>query len=211
MTLHTMGKGRALAGLMLGLALSQNGGAQQSVPGSGPAAELKPNPMTALRDFEGPDKDDYELGRGDEISIDFGGRPELNSKRIVGPDGRISIAPAGSIVVADKTREQAAQAIAAAMSTYYSWLSVTVGVDKYTSNRVLLLGAVDHPGIIRFDQRPTLLEVLTQGGGMRRAERREQRRLDHRTGAYGAGYAGALRDLSRHRQGDVGRPERAAR
>ena len=119
-----------------------------------------------MREFEGSADDDYQLGRGDEISIDFGGRPEMSSKRIVGPDGRITIAPAGSILVADKTREQASQAIAQAMSPYYAWLSVTVGVDKYTSNRVLLLGAVEHPGVITFDQRPTLLEVLTRGGGL---------------------------------------------
>jgi polysaccharide export outer membrane protein len=160
--------GRALAGLMLGLALVGHGSAQQSgaQQTATPAPELKQNPLMALRDFEGPVQDDYELGRGDEISIDFSGRPELNSKRTVGPDGRITIAPAGSILVADKTREQAAQAIANAMSSYYSWLSVTVGVDRYTSNRVLVLGAVDHPGVIKFDQAPTLLEVLTQGGGL---------------------------------------------
>ena len=119
-----------------------------------------------MREFEGSADEDYQLGRGDEIAVDFGGRPELNSKRIVGPDGRITIAPAGSILVSDRTREQAAQAVSKAMSPYYSWLSVTVGVDKYTSNRVLLLGAVEHPGIITFDQRPTLLEVLTRGGGL---------------------------------------------
>jgi polysaccharide export outer membrane protein len=162
MMLREMGRARALAGLMVCLAFAPRGGAQQdaSMP------DLKPNPLAALRDFEGSSEEDYQLGRGDEISIDFGGRPELNGKRIVGPDGRITIAPAGSILVADKTREQAAQAIAAAMTSYYSWLSVTVGVDKYTSNRVLLLGAVDHPGVLTFDQRPTLLEVLTRGGGL---------------------------------------------
>jgi len=41
-----------------------------------------------------------------------------------------------------------------------------VGVDKYTSNRVLLLGAVERPGIITFDAPPTLLELLTLGGGV---------------------------------------------
>ena len=162
MMLREMGRGRALVGLMVCLAFTPRGGAQQDAS----APDLKPNPLTALRDFEGPSDENYQLGRGDEISVDFGGRPELNGKRIVGPDGRITIAPAGSILVADKTREQAAQAVAAAMDPYYSWMSVTVGVDKYTSNRVLLLGAVDHPGVIPFDQRPTLLEVLTRGGGL---------------------------------------------
>jgi polysaccharide export outer membrane protein len=41
---------------------------------------------------------------------------------------------------------------------------VQVTVTKYTANRVLLLGAVDHPGMITFDGTPTLLEVLSRGG-----------------------------------------------
>ena len=152
----------ALLGLAACIALSLPGHAQQTAP----PGDLKINPITALRDFEGSPNQDYELGRGDEISIDFGGRPELNAKRVVGPDGRITIPPAGSILIADKTREQAAEAIQKALSSYYSWLSVTVGVDRYTSNRVLLLGAVARPGLIAFDQPPTLLEVLTRGGGI---------------------------------------------
>jgi polysaccharide export outer membrane protein len=130
---------------------------------------LKPNPLTALREFEAPIDQDYTLGRGDEISIDFSGRPELSAKRIIGPDGRVTLPPAGSILIADKTREQAARIIADALEAFYTHLSVTVGVDKYTSNRVLLLGAVEHPGPVSFDAPPTLLEVLTIGGGVSRS------------------------------------------
>ncbi len=137
-------------------------------PGSSPGSELKLNPLTALRDFEGPPNQEYTLGAGDEISITFNGRPEMDAKRIVGPDGRITLPPAGAISVADKTREQAAQVIAASLSPFYTRLDVTVGVDKYTSNRVLLLGAVERPGPVAFDSPPTLLEVLTIGGGVYR-------------------------------------------
>jgi len=138
---------------------------QQAAAGSESPA-LKPNPLTALREFEAPANQDYTLGRGDEISIDFSGRPEMSAKRVIGPDGRVTLPPAGSIAIADKTREEAASVIAAALKPYYTELSVTVGVDKYTSNRVLLLGAVEHPGMVAFDAPPTLLEVLTLGGGI---------------------------------------------
>ena len=127
--------------------------------------ESKPNSFAALQAYEEPANQEYTLGRGDEISIDFAGYPELSCKRIVGPDGRISIAPVGSILVAEKTREGAAAVISSAMSLYYSHPSVIVGVDHYTSNRVLVLGAVEHPGIVVFDRPPTLLEVVTQAGG----------------------------------------------
>ncbi len=127
-------------------------------------SEIKANPVAALHAFEPAAGEAYQLGPGDELTLDFGGRTELNSKRIVGPDGRITLPLAGSIDVADKTREQAADAILAALSPYYHNLSITVGVDKYVSNRVLVLGAVEHPGVITFDAPPTLLEVVTRGG-----------------------------------------------
>ena len=149
--------------LLLGLAAASCRG-QAVDPSAVPA--LKPNPLYALREFEPPPNQDYTLGRGDEISIDFAGRPELDSKRIVGPDGRITLPLAGSIELADKTRLQAADAIVAALTPYYASLSATVGVDKYTSNRILLLGSVSNPGVVNFDRPPTLLEAITRGGGL---------------------------------------------
>lgn len=126
--------------------------------------ELKQNPLLSLRSFEPSANEAYQLGRGDEISLDFNGRPELSGKKIIGPDGRITLPLAGSIELAGKTREDAAQLISTALTPFYSNITLTVGVDRYTSNRVLLLGAVEHPGIITFDQTPTLLEVITRGG-----------------------------------------------
>ena len=129
-----------------------------------PSGTLQMNPQLSLRDFEGPPNVEYTLGRGDEISIDFGGRPEMNSRQIVGPDGMVTLPLVGQLSVADKTRRGAADAVEAALAPYYSRLSVTVAVDKYTSNQVLLLGAVEHPGVQTFDRPPTLLEVVTRGG-----------------------------------------------
>jgi polysaccharide export outer membrane protein len=127
---------------------------------------LTPNPTLLMREFEPAANEEYQLGRGDEIAIDVLGRPEMNSKHVVGPDGKVTLPLIGSIVLADKTREQAAEAVEAAYKPFYSNLTVTVGVDKYTSNQVLLLGAVEHPGVQAFDRPPTLLEVISRGGAV---------------------------------------------
>jgi polysaccharide export outer membrane protein len=151
-----------LATLLLALAGTPLLHAQQS-----PATvEIDVNPLSDLRAFEPPAGEAYRLGRGDEIALDVPGRAELSGKRIVGPDGRITLPLAGSIVVADQTREEAAASIVKALSPYYTNLSVTVGVEKYTSNRILLLGAVEHPGILTFDTPPTLLEAISRGGAL---------------------------------------------
>jgi len=133
-----------------------------SEPSRGPS--LKPNPLDVLRNFEPGADEEYRLGKGDEITVDFAGRPDMLAKLIVGPDGRISLPLAGEVMLADLTRTEAAKAIESALANYYTNLAVQVTVTKYTANRVLLLGAVEHPGTLTFDGTPTLLEAITRGG-----------------------------------------------
>jgi len=137
--------------------------AQQAAPPSSEPS-LKPNPLDTLRNFEPSGDEEYRLGKGDEITVDFSGRPDMQAKVVIGPDGRISIPLAGEVTLDGLTRSEAANAIQTALKTYYDNLSVQITVTKYTANRVLLLGAVDHPGTISFDGTPTLLEALARGG-----------------------------------------------
>jgi polysaccharide export outer membrane protein len=129
-----------------------------------PDPQLKPNPIDALRNFEPAADEEYRLGRGDEIVVDFSGRPEMQAKLVVGPDGRISLPLIGDILLADHTRSEAAKAIEAKLAEYYSNMAVMVTVTRYTSNKILLLGAVERPGVLVFEGTPTLLEALTRGG-----------------------------------------------
>jgi polysaccharide export outer membrane protein len=129
-----------------------------------PDPQLKPNPLETLRNFEPAADEEYRLGKGDEIAVDFVGRPDLSAKLVIGPDGRITLPLAGDLVLSGQTRGEAAKSIEAALSSYYSNLSAQISVTKYTANRVLLLGAVAHPGMITFDGTPTLLEALSRGG-----------------------------------------------
>jgi polysaccharide export outer membrane protein len=141
---------------------AQEASRQVSEPATEPT--LKPNPLEALRKFEPGPNEEYRLGRGDEITVNFSGRPDMLAKLVVGPDGRITVPLAGDVMVAELTRSAAAKAIESALADYYTNLSVQVTVTKYTANRVVLLGAVDHPGSFTFDGTPTLLEVLARGG-----------------------------------------------
>jgi len=125
---------------------------------------LKPNPLETLRNFEPAADEEYLLGRGDEIIVDFSGRPDMQAKVVVGPDGRISLPLAGEVMVAGLSRADAASTVEKALNSYYANLSVQIFVTKYTANRVLLLGAVDHPGTLAFDGTITLLEALARGG-----------------------------------------------
>ncbi len=136
----------------------------QSVDSGPPNPQLKPNPLEALRKFEPAADEEYRLGKGDEITIDFSGRPELQAKLVIGPDGRITLPLAGEVMLAGLTRADAAAAVVEALGSYYANLAAQVTVTKYTANRVMLLGAVDHPGPMEFQGVPTLLEAVTRGG-----------------------------------------------
>jgi polysaccharide export outer membrane protein len=151
-----------------GALAQQQGTATGNTPGPGPASQaapvLHPNPMSQLKSMEPAANEEYQLGGGDDITLEFAGRPDISGKHTVGPDGRITLPMAGGITVAGLTREQAAQAIDQAMSKFYTNISCIVGVEKYGSNRVLVTGYVEHPGIMYFDQTPTLLEAITRAG-----------------------------------------------
>ncbi len=163
---HSMIAAACLAASFLVPGLSLHVHAQQ-----GQTSEPKPSepqlmlsPSKALERFEPTANEPYELGPGDEISLDFPGHPELGGKRIVGPDGRITLPLAGPIKVGDKTRSDAAKMVVDALSEYYKDLTVTVNVDKYGSNRIVLIGNVKNPGVLYFDTTPTLLDVIARGG-----------------------------------------------
>jgi polysaccharide export outer membrane protein len=138
--------------------------ASNAAPDNSADPTLKLSSTEALRRFEPPANEEYTLGAGDEVSIEFPGRPELTTRGAIGPDGRITVPLAGPIVIANLTREAAAKTICAAFSPYYNSVSATVQIVKYGSNHVTLLGSVKSPGSITFDQTPTLLEVLSRGG-----------------------------------------------
>ncbi len=153
----------SLAAVLSGYGFTCSG--QGSPAGSsGPVVELKKNPIEVLRELEPPADAPYRLGAGDQITVDVLGRPELSAKYTVGPDGKITLPFAGSVEIADKTREEASAIIQSALSGYYEDVTASVRVDEYSSNEITLLGAVDHPGSMQFTGTPLLLDVISRGG-----------------------------------------------
>jgi polysaccharide export outer membrane protein len=114
--------------------------------------------------FEPAADEEYQLGPGDEISMEVPGHSELTGKHIIGPDGRITLPIAGTVDIANKTRIGAAQTIKDALTPYYTDVEVTIGVDKYGSNHIMILGNVQHPGVLQYDSTPTLLDAIARGG-----------------------------------------------
>jgi polysaccharide export outer membrane protein len=125
---------------------------------------LKLSQAELLREFEAASVQEYTIGAGDEIDIQVPTQSDLQGHHVVGPDGRITLPLAGPMKVSGMTREAAAAAMAKAWTQFYSNVSVTVQVTKYSSNRIVVVGRVSSPGPLYFDTAPTLLEALAKSG-----------------------------------------------
>jgi polysaccharide export outer membrane protein len=115
-------------------------------------------------DFEPGAEEQYTIAPGDEIRVDVAGRQDISANYTLGPDGRITIPTIGSVELSGMTRDQTADALQHFLQPYFVSPFVTVGVVHYTSNHILLLGAVLRPGLLDFTDQPTLLQVLSRGG-----------------------------------------------
>ncbi|MDB0542244.1 SLBB domain-containing protein [Ralstonia solanacearum] len=119
-----------------------------------------------LARLDAPQDAEQRLGEGDTLNVSVWGRAELSGHFLVGPDGRITLPLAGSVRVADATREEAASRIGASLKRFYQAPAVTVGIEQYTSNRITVLGRVQNPGTLQFEHTPTVLEVLARAGSL---------------------------------------------
>lgn len=139
-------------------------------PSNRPAADVSANARdmadveAMLNRFDEGGPTSYTLGPGDTISVTVWARPELSGTHIVGPDGNIQIPFLGSIYVASLTPDQASTRLSSALSEYYVRAYATVTIVSYAGNNVTVLGHVEHPGLLTFDDHPTLLEVLAKAG-----------------------------------------------
>lgn len=122
--------------------------------------------LEALALFEAPINPVYRLGAGDHLTVEVWGRPEVSGSHVVGPDGVISMPLVGTVTLNEITRDEAALVLHNKLAKYYLRPAVVLRVDQYTANRVTVLGRVQNPGTIQFEEQPTLLETLARAGSL---------------------------------------------
>lgn len=163
-----------ILGLLLAVALT-GCGAWQNEPDPTPHARQayevpnkanKISTPTLIDAFRSEPSTDYRLGDGDLITLEVIGRPEVSGQQAIGPDGQITLPIVGNLFLRNLSREEAAAAVTRQLSRFYKDVTVTLRVDKYSSNRLIILGRVENPGVVEFDTSPTLLEILAKAGGL---------------------------------------------
>jgi polysaccharide export outer membrane protein len=108
-----------------------------------------------------------QLGRGDQVKMEFFGRTEMDTTTYVADDGSVSVPLAGAVVVAGLSPAEAAKKVETALrdGQYLVDPHVTFTVIQSRSQRVSVEGEVRTPGRYPIESNTTVLDLLAEAGG----------------------------------------------
>jgi len=110
--------------------------------------------------------EDYQIGPRDLLEIRVFDLEELNATVRVSEAGTVELPVIGEIPAAGLTQNGLAGAIEEALSGFVRQPQVFVFVREYQSQRVSIIGAVGTPGNYQMVGRTTLLEAISDAGGV---------------------------------------------
>jgi len=124
-----------------------------------PKAAAKADPPAATSE--------YVLGAGDVVAIDVYHEPEITRTLPIRPDGRISLPLAGEMDAKGKTTLQLQAEITERLKKYIDSPAVTVMLQQAVSRRYNILGMVNKPGAYPLAHPMTILDAISEAGGLR--------------------------------------------
>ncbi len=150
---------------------------QPKPPAERPAEEAKPveEPAEAKSPGAAPvDPKTYIIGNEDVLSVRVWREPELSGFYTVRPDGKISMPLAGEVDAAGKTPDGFKDNVLKALSEFMNRPEVTVEVSRVNSKRYFISGEVNRPGSYALVTPVTILEALSNAGGLREFANRKK-------------------------------------
>ena len=128
-----------------------------------PSAQVPPADDTLFR----RGGSDYKVGRQDLLEIKVFDLDELNQTVRVADDGSITVPLLGRLQVAGLTKGELENLIARLLEErFVRDPQVTIFVKEYESKKVAVSGAVKKPGTYEMLGEKTLLEMISQAGGL---------------------------------------------
>lgn len=110
---------------------------------------------------------EYVIGEGDLLKVTVYDNPDLATEARVSGDGKISFPLIGEVAVNEKNVADAEKAIASMLEAgYIVKPQVHIFIAEYKSKKVTVLGEVAKPGIVVLRGASTLMEVLSDAGGI---------------------------------------------
>ena len=109
---------------------------------------------------------DYTIAEPDALYISVWKEPELSASVKVRPDGKISFPLIGDVYVRGMTPDELKKELTTRLEKYIVQPLVYVKIETIESQRVYLLGAFESPKVLQLTHKTTLLEAITQAGGI---------------------------------------------
>ncbi len=111
--------------------------------------------------------DDYLIGPGDTVQISVWKEQELSvPTQLVRPDGKITMPLIKEVDVQGLTPRQAEASITGRLAKYITDPNVTLVVTAFASKKVYLIGAVKKEGILAYTYGMTVMQALSEAGGL---------------------------------------------
>jgi polysaccharide biosynthesis/export protein len=114
---------------------------------------------------------EYHIQPGDQLDIKFFYNPELNEQIIVRPDGKISLQLVNEMMAAGMSPGQLTDQLKQAYGVELKRPEVAVIVRTFNDQRVYVDGEVLRPGVVTLPGPMTVLQALSQAGGMKETAR----------------------------------------
>jgi polysaccharide export outer membrane protein len=112
------------------------------------------------------DPNAYKINAGDVLQVTVWKEDSLDREVLVLPDGSISFPLIGSLNVQNKTPAQVQATIKSKLHSFIPDASVSVVVKADLGHTVSVIGQVTKPGEIMMGHRLTVMEALSQAGGL---------------------------------------------
>lgn len=110
---------------------------------------------------------EYRIQPGDQLDVKLFYNPELNEQLIVRPDGKITLQLVNDVVAAGLTPAELTVVLTRAYSSELRNPKVAVILKTSVADRVYVDGEVNRAGLIPLVGPTTLLQSISQAGGMK--------------------------------------------
>ncbi len=135
--------------------------------GSNPAAGIAGNASPVQEMAARGQRSDYVIGNEDLLEISVFEQPDLNRTVRVSGDGTISFPLLGVIPVTGLTTKQAEAKLEEILGDkYLTDPQVSVFVKEAKSKKISVVGAVEKPGTVEMLGERSLLEAISEAGGL---------------------------------------------
>ncbi len=108
----------------------------------------------------------YRLTAGDVIEVRHAFNPELNEQAQIRPDGRLSFQLIGEMELAGRTIEEAVTLLEERYASEVKTARISIQVRGFASQKIFVTGEVSRPGMIAMPGNMTVVEALSEAGGV---------------------------------------------